>query len=222
MVVTDGTVYRFVTDHLGVRFVAEADLIATVLLSMAAVVAVVLLVPISARADGALGEDELWGVAELRWGHSIAMVRVGSEVGGQLYLFGIPLFRLPAISKPGEDEKKKRKGPKLGRLLSQDPRVLASMMARGLRALHPQLHIGGTVGLGDPADTAFMLTAVRRIDLLVTDRIELDLRDDLLEDTTQLFGRMRAWMIPAEIGLILLLWVIRSESRQVLRGQIMR
>ena len=65
---------------------AEADVVAIVLLSMTAVIVMVLLVPISAHADGAFGEDELWGVAELRWGHGMAMVRFGSQMGGRLYV----------------------------------------------------------------------------------------------------------------------------------------
>ena len=192
----------------------------------ATIVAAVLLVPIHARADGALGEDELWGAAELRWGHGIARIRVRSEGGGRVYLLGIPVFAFSSVSKPREDAKKskrkKPRRPRAMRLVAQDPRVVARMMRRGFRALHAEIYVGGTLGLGDPADTATLFTALRQIDLRATDRLRLDLHDDFLNETTQLFGRVSAWTVPAEVGLILLAWVIRSDTRQVLRAQMTR
>lgn len=207
-------------------------MITTVLLSAAAgIVAVILFVPICVRMSGAAGEDELWGVAELRWGHSIAMARIGTETGGRVYLFGLPVFRLPAFSKSSEEKRKKKrksksknkrnkpKGSTLAQLWHNGRRVMPPMVARGLRALHPHLYVGGTVGLGDPASAGLMLTSVHQIDHLITDRVKIDIRDDFLEDSTQLFGRLRAWIVPAEIALVLIVWMVRSDTRRMLLGK---
>jgi len=90
------------------------------------------------------------------------------------------------------------------------------MASRGLRALHPHLYIGGTVGFGDPSETVLLLSATRELDRRVSDRIELDIYDDFLEDTTQLSGRMGAWVMPAEVALVLLVWLVRADTRRVL------
>jgi len=192
---------------------------------IAGLLALVLFLPLSVRASGAAGEDELWGVAELRWGHSVAMARVGSEARGRFYLFGVPLFRLPSLLQSGEKKREKKKRKKRRRrrpvrqLLGDDRRLMVRMAARGLRALHVRCYLGGTVGLGDPMKTALLLAAVRHVGTVVVDRVELDVRDDYLEEKTQLHGRLRAWIIPAEAALILLFWLIRADTRQLLRGR---
>ena len=192
-----------------------------VLFVVAGVIAVVLLVPISVHASGAFGEHECWGRAELCWGYRFATVRLGSGSDGRLRVFGIPLFSVESVSRPSRKKKRRtqRRTLKRARSLSDSRGVLVRMVARVLRALHPRLHIGGTLGLGDPTDTALALTAIHQIDTLVADCIELEFRDDFLEDTTQLFGRVHARMIPVEIVFLVLVWMIRADTRRVLWGK---
>ncbi len=202
-------------------------MITVVVLSAAAgAIAAVLFVPISVRAEVDAGENVLSGGAELRWGHSIAMVRVSSEAVARFYLFGVRLYSMP-VTFDGKDEtkikkkkrRKKRMGPNLRQLLGDGRPILVKMIARGARAFHPHLYIDGTIGLGDPGNTALLLMAARQIDSLVTDRVVLNLRDDYLEDTTQLVGHFNAWIVPTEVVLILLIWLVRSDTRRVLRGK---
>jgi hypothetical protein len=197
-------------------------MIAAVLWGLALLVAALLLMPITVRAHGAAGEEELWGIAELSWGRGLATVRVGPEPRGRLYLLGIPVYRSGSLlDREDKDKKKKKKvagrAGGLKRIAAVEGRVALRMASRAIRALHPCLYIGGTVGLADPGNTALMLSAVRRIDELAGERVRLDLRDDYLEDTTQLHGRMGAWIVPAELGLVLLVWMLRSDTRRVLR-----
>ena len=137
-----------------------------------------------------------------------------------------PYFQnMDTMGKALSDKAKKRKKPKrprATRVVGQPPRVVAAMGWRALRALHPEVRVAGTVGLGDPADTATLLTLLAQIDLLTYDGFDLDLRGDFLGETTQLFGHARVWIVPAELGVVLLIWAIQRDTRQVLRTQITR
>ena len=197
-------------------------MITLVLLTVVGGLVVVLLLPVSLQATGTAGDDVLWGAAELRWGYHIAVVRLGPDGGGRFYLCGIPVSLVSRRRKDKKARKKQKTRRKHGdaprwRHLGRHRRVLVRMAIRGLRAFHPRLHIRGTVGLGDPARTAVMLTSVRHIERRVGARIELDIRDDFLERTTHLFGRARAWLLPAEAVLILGVWIVQPDTRRALR-----
>lgn len=190
---------------------------------------VLLLLPLSVLAEGAAGDDELWGQAELRWGYAIARLRFRSEAGLRLSLFGIPIYRADSFRARGEkkkdaEAKEKPEKEKAGKRslierlqrFAGDRELVFAMIQRALRALHARLYVGGTLGLGDPAKTAVVLAAFREIDRRLPEAIDLDLRDEYLYDIMQLQGRFKSWLMPAELLWIALLWLARRDTRRVL------
>ena len=188
-----------------------------------------LVLPLRVHAHGMAGDEELWGSAELRWGPSLVMLRFHSDRGIHIKLLGIPVYR--ADSFPSRSKKKKGKKPKKEKArkkrslreslesFAEDRHLLFDMAARALRALHASLYIGGRMGLADPSKTALALASIRELDRRLPEAIELDLWDDYIEDTLQLEGRLKAWLVPLEAVLIALGWLIRADSRRVLLGR---
>lgn len=192
--------------------------------SVAGLAALVLFVPLSARAEGAAGDDELHGMAELRWGGGVVAFRLDSEQGAWLRVLGWPLTRLEGFVPSAKDEeKKKEKWPKVsrqrvGRLLGADRRAVQRMLIDGIRAFHPHVYIGGTIGFQDPGDTAIVCALRHRLNGVVAQRLRLDIHDDFLTDRIQLVGRLRVWVVPAHLVALFGGWVLRTETRRVLRG----
>lgn len=191
-----------------------------VLLVFFGLLAAALLTPLRVRAWGAAGELELWARAEARWGPFAVLVGTDLEARGSIV--GIP-FRLPTSGGETEvqDDEKPREArrpstPRWGGL-GRDARAVGAMLRQGLRALHLQAELGGTLGLDDPADTATALAVSQLADDALPAAMRVHLRDDLLEDVTQLGGAVSARAIPAQLGLLLLTWLIRSDTRRVLR-----
>ncbi len=186
-------------------------------------IALALMLPIEMRAEGTAGERALGGSVEFRW-RGLVRVRMGSELGGAVDVLGLPVIRRPGgfgRAKKTPDEPKEHKAswrPRLGRFFASDLGVSTAMVRRALGALHPRVHVSGTVGLSDPADTATMLAVARLIDRGGPRWFALDIRDDLLEETTQLEGRATIRITLAEVVWIALVWVLRSDTRRVLRA----
>ena len=181
--------------------------------------AALLLTPLRVRAWGAAGELELWGRFEARWGP--LAFRMGTDLEARAYVVGIPLRRPTTRAEP-ETEEKPRAGrwPSVGRLgeLRRDGRAVGAMLWQGLRAVHLRLEIHGTMGLDDPADTATARAVAQLADDALPAAVRLDLRDHLLEDTTQLSGAISARAIPAQLALLVIVWLVRADTRRVLRG----
>lgn len=183
--------------------------------------AALLLVPVAMRAEGVAGEAEWGGFLELAWGPRLLVVRYGSPGQGRVHVFGIPVARFDRLSSAETEAEESESGrwrPSPGRLARTDPRVVWRMVKRGLEALHIRVRLGGQLGLGDPADAAPVLATARLVGDLAPTWLEIDFTDDLLEEKTELFGRMTARIIPAELATILVIWMIRADTRRVLRG----
>ncbi|MDH5490360.1 MAG: hypothetical protein OEY14_00150 [Myxococcales bacterium] len=202
------------------------------LITVGTVLATLLLLPLRLLARGAAGDEELEGLAELRWGPSILSLTLASGLGLRVRLLGIPVYRRRTLGSEGdaaesrgskEDERDERKRGSRERGWSEralgilrDRREIASMGGQALRALHPRIRVAGTVGFDNPGFTAAAVVAVRELSRVLPDRIELELQEDFLEESLQLWARMSAWVVPAQLVWIGVVWLLRADTRRVL------
>jgi hypothetical protein len=194
------------------------DVLFLVLLGL---LAAVLLTPLRLRAWGAAGELELWGRFEARWGP--LALRMGTDLEARASVVGIPFRLRTTRTEPEaetEEKPRARRWPSVGRLgeLRRDGRAIGAMLRQGLRVVHLRLEIHGTMGLDDPADTATARAVAELADDALPAAVRLDLRDHLLEDRTQLGGAISARAIPAQLALLVITWLVRADTRRVLRG----
>jgi hypothetical protein len=82
--------------------------------------------------------------------------------------------------------------------------------------LHWQGTVEGTLGLGDPADTALFATLMRAAPLVTGPHLALDLVPDYLEDTIDISAEAWLRVIPLELFGVLLGQVMRSPVRGLL------
>lgn len=188
-------------------------------------------VPIEIRAHGAVADDDpsgslVSGFFEVRWWWLMGY-RVGTDGLGRLRLVGVPVHVGPAFgggagkAEGGRGREKKKKKPRRRRARRRGgwravgPTALR-MLRRALRLVHPRVEVRGTLGLGDPADTAWAWTVAHRLGAVLPPWIEIRLEDDLLEVDTHLDGRVEGRVVPAEVLAVAVGWLVRSETRRVL------
>lgn len=188
---------------------------------LGALLALLLLVPLDARAEGRIAEDVLDGRLRVRWGGGVVSVRLSPE-GGALYLFGLRLFRLPGERgeprpQPERKERRRRGKPRRRTLWYwRHRRTLLRAGLRLLRAVHPRGRLAGRIGLGDPTDDAAVhgLLAWARGRW---SRLALDVECEWVEEVVELEGRVRAIIWPVELLVVLVLVRLSGDVRRALR-----
>jgi hypothetical protein len=186
-------------------------LVAWILALLGGVLLLLIVVPIHLRASGELCLEPWTGEAQLeaRWAWGLLAFRLGYPEGAGLFMFG---RRVKRIEPPSEEEKQKKKAQKKEKKEQQQQkkkgkkrglgwflrhrRTMFRAAGRLLRTLGPEARIRGTVGLGDPADTAVLLQAVWLADRVVPGLV-LELQPDYVEDVLELQGRarLRVWLL---------------------------
>jgi hypothetical protein len=189
-----------------------------------------LLVPVSVRASGAVDGDGASGRLDARWGGVVLRVTLGTDEVGRVRLFGLPLFRIGGPGKrkdrePAANEKKAEEGKKaegkrrkvrFGEVWARR-RTLWTAAARMLRTLHLRGWIRGTVGLGDPEDTAAvygMLSVLGRGGR----RFEIDVECDWIDETLELDGAVRSIVWPIQVLWVMFVLWVRRDVRRALRA----
>lgn len=188
---------------------------------LGALLALLLLVPLDARAEGRIGEDVLDGRVRVRWGGGVVSVRLSAQ-GGALYLFGIRLFRLkgdrgrPRPVREPEEPRRRDKRRRRALWYWRHRRTLLRAGLRLLRAVHPRGRLSGRIGLGDPTDDAAVhgLLAWARGRW---PRLALDVECDWVEEVVELEGRVRAIIWPVELLVVLLVVRLSGDVRRALR-----
>jgi hypothetical protein len=196
----------------------------TILLWILAVVgiilAAVLLVPVHVRAEGRVRGLSAAGWARARWGFGFISIRANPETGVALYWLGLRVWRLKmkGHKKPEPEKKKKEKQADRGfGWFWRNRRMFFWMAGRMYRTLHLKGRMAGTVGLGDPADTAYLWMFIN----LLEDRVpglELDVRCDWQDEALDLNGNLRAWIWPVQVLLVAAFTFLRRDVRRVLRS----
>ena len=183
-------------------------------------IGLLLVIPWSFQMDGAFGDDALWAKAEAQWGLGLASLRLRSDSGARLSIAGVPIAR---VTKLPERKPTKRAATRRRYRLSwarhADHRILCGMLRRAVAALHLRLYVRGTLGLEDPSHTGWALATARQLNAAAGGRVNVDLRDNFLDETSQLFGRVRAWVLPAEIVWVVVGWFVHPDTRRVLHGK---
>ncbi|MCA9515753.1 MAG: hypothetical protein KC635_12475 [Myxococcales bacterium] len=214
------------------------DVVLALLTAVGALVLVVLLVPISARARGVARETELALEAVVAWGFGVLAYRWQARQGGSFHVLGIRVWRSgaetaeakrarrekAAARKAARAEKraakgKEKKGGKRrspGRLW-RSRRALWRALLRVLGALHVRGRVEGVVGLADPDDTMWIGLALGELEARLPEgvlAVDVDYTDEVLD----LAGRLRSTVWPIEAVVVLLAVWARAEVRRALRA----
>ena len=197
-------------------------------------------VPVTARGAGSVRGDEIHGAIQIGWLLGLVGVYVSSRRGTHLTLLGRPVWKLPETDEEAREAKRaKRKAKKEARRAKKQAKAregrpkktirewlrwlgehrgtLARLGGRLTRTFRLRLRIEGVVGLGDPADTAALLVALRTL----TGWAEspwLDVEPDFLEERVELDGDFegRLWILA--IGWVGAASLFEWRTWKLLRG----
>lgn len=195
-----------------------AAILLAVLGLVACIVGALIAVPFRVRAAGVLGDEAVHGAAAGSWLFGLIGFYAATHQGVFLLLFGRPVHRFEpddeekkaekkAKKKAKKDEKRRKKkekkkkkpqkttGDRIQWLLSHE-RTLGRLGLRSLATFRLRLRIEGTVGLGDPADTAALMMALRAIERR-SPAAWIDVQPDYLDETIDLEGEVsaRLWIL---------------------------
>lgn len=204
--------------------------LATVLVWLLGIIGVLLLLgllmPIGVGARGAFAPWRATGQIDLNWAWGLLGVRLSREKGTQLRLLGLylPGFRSSEEKKAKREEKKAKKREKKERKRAAGKKRKRGarwawrnrrLVSRFARALHLGGTLRGTIGVGDPADTAELAVLLDPA-LARLPGFETRLAWDYLDEVLELEGALRGRIWPAELAAILLVTLARGESRRAL------
>lgn len=190
----------------------------------------VVLLPLRARATGAVHDGMPAGAASADWGFGLLGVRIDTDRRVAVRLLWLPVarFRLRA-GKAGEERRREERRPKEGREAKEEQRgalrrlrgaladreAFARMAGRIVRALHLRLRAAGRVGIGDPADTVALhalLSAAGRLP-----GVELEVELDWVEDVLELEAEATARIWIAELLGVVAGLLLARRNRRALR-----
>ena len=175
---------------------------------------VLLLVPIEVRAEGEIDGLDATGSIDIRWGWVLLGLRIARGQGAALYLLGLRVYRMSLEGekeKKKKDKKEKKSGKKRGARWAWRNRHL---FLRILRAFHLRGWLWGTIGTGDPADTAMIVQSIFRPIEGRFSRFHVCVEPDYLDDVLELGGAIRTIIWPLEFVAVLLVTLVRGRSRR--------
>jgi hypothetical protein len=198
--------------------------LAAILWGLLALLVLLVGVPFHAEATGSVHEASPDAQAELRWGWGFVSLRI-SRKGPALSVLGLRVWRFSSRGRRREEEKKDAaekaeghasRGRRILRALLEHRRALMSMALRFARVLRLRLCVKGTIGTGDPADTALLSSAARLFEGLPG--VKLGLQWDWVEEELEIDveGRARIWIGHLLFEALALLMI--RENRAVLRA----
>ncbi|MCC6624254.1 MAG: hypothetical protein IT385_23585 [Deltaproteobacteria bacterium] len=201
------------------------DILVVILWIVGALIGLVLLVPISYRAEGVATDDALRGSAKVAWGFGVLALHASAD-GLALRLVGITLWRRrfgrPRRDEPRKDEPKKRKavepkGRRGLRWLVARRRLLGAIAGRYVRALHLRMRLDGVVGLAGPDDTARLHQVLAVLDAVLPEGA-IDVELDWVEEVVDLEAEIRGWVWPLQIVGITLWLRLDGKTWRALRA----
>jgi len=194
-----------------------------ILATVGIILAVVLLAPVSIRAAGRVQGLSASGWARASWAFGFLSFRADSKSGVALYWLGLRIWRFkmkwhkesrPEKKKKEKKEKKPDKG--FGWFIG-NRRMFTWMAGRMFRTLHLRGRISGRVGLGDPADMAWLWMFLWQMEARVPG-LELPVECDWQDEVLDLEGNIRAWVVPVHMGIVALFTFLRRDVRRALRS----
>ena len=197
--------------------------LAAVLGLLLLVLAGLVLLPFHVEARGVVDDGDVDGRLQASWGWWLLALRLDTT-GLRLRLLGIPVWRMRGGGSGDEESPRKRrrreKRAERRREKRRGPGLLKVWMHReGLRALlrgaistfPVRGHLYGTVGLGDPADTATLFGLLAPLEAR-SQAVDLDLEPDWLDETLDLDGALvlRVWIAHL---IAAVLWQLLTDGR---------
>ncbi len=194
-----------------------------ILAAILGLVLVLLLVPFGAYAEGSAQDLEFEGAFRVWWGFGLVQVRAGAGEAPHLRLAGVRVKTL-GDDDDEDDEPKKKKDKKKRRKRGPGARWFLEHRGTLLRAVYRLLgsfrlegRISGSLGTGDPADTAALFGALQMVNAR-TALLRLDVRPRYVDEGWDLEGSVRfgAWpmrTVVAALGLLL-----RRDVRRAMKA----
>jgi hypothetical protein len=179
--------------------------------------------PLSVEARGALSESGASGRVQAAWAFGLVRLSLDGQ-GTRLRVSGLT-FRLkrraraedtPGSEAQGDDDSGRSLPRPLRRLLRQ-PRLILDLVRSLLRALHPRARVTGRLGLGDPAAMAAVELVLAQV-LPFLPRVEAAVERDWIDETIDLDGWLRAWLVPGHVAAVCLVWAARPRTIRALAG----
>lgn len=203
-------------------------------------VLLLVLVPLSLRAEGELGDERTAGSVVVGWGLGLLGVRVSYPEGGALQLFGLTVWRFSLES--SDDDKREKKNKKKERKAKKQRKkakreedgARGSSLSKGrelyaLRSFMWQVvtrllgtfalrgRAGGQVGTGDPVDTVALRAALLELDRRV-DGLELSLEYDFVDELLEVWADVRGRIWLAHTIAALVPFVFKRDAWRLLRA----
>lgn len=203
------------------------DILVALLVGLGLVLALLLVVPLSYRAVGAIADDDASGHVRVAWGWGVVALRADGD-GLALRVLGLRVWRrswrqvVERAARRGrreQDEGEEREG-KRGRGLRwflRKRRVLARIAGRYLRALHLRGEVSGVVGLAQPDATAALYQLLAVAEQVLPDGT-LAVEIDWLEEVVELDLRIKGWLSPLQLVGLTLWLLIDGDGFRALRA----
>lgn len=198
------------------------DILLSLLVALGALIGLVLVMPLSVQARGAVSASALTATFGLKVRWAFGALGLDVDRSGQVFrLFGIKVWRSSNRNKtekknPRERarqvrrvrrDRKKKRARNNGPLWFWHHRdELLKTLLRLLSTLHLRGRVEGLVGLEEPDDTIWLALAIHAVsDRLPEGTLALDV--DYADLTLEVEGRLSAWVVPlhlAAVGLALI------------------
>ena len=199
------------------------SIILVLIVCLAGVVLVVLIMPLSFRSQGSLTGFEASGWIHVGWAFGALQVRAQPDKGVRLYVLGVPVHRFDvrnrAKTQKSATKKKKKSKPKTAtqvRSLWHERSTLSWAAKRMLSTLHLTGQLRGRLGLGDPADTAWLAVLFMQFESRFQ-RFRWAVQLDYTDEVIDLNGRIGAWLVPGQFLLVGLALFLRRDVRMALK-----
>jgi hypothetical protein len=174
----------------------------------------VLLVPFRVRARGELSDVALAGTVEVRWLFGALGLRWSSQEPSGLLLLG---RRVAGWGRSDRPERETEPRGKRGlRWALGNRAALSRVIGRALSALRLRCELSGRLGVGDPADTAFLSSAVAQLERLPAVRLRLSW--EWIEEVIELEGRVAARLWLGQLIAVMLPLLLDGEVRRLVRA----
>jgi hypothetical protein len=192
------------------------------LLGLLGLLALLVAVPFELRGRGRLSDEAVAGDAVVSWGFGLLGVRLSSESGVEIRLFGRRVKRVRLAARSVKEKKPKKGAPRRRQKRSQSLSSILEhlgaywhMAGRLVGALRLRLYLSGVVGLDDPSTTWMAMEAARRLDGL-SDNVIVDIEFNFLDEDWDVEAEMSARLWLLHLLVLMVAMLIKRETRQAL------
>lgn len=213
------------------------DIFLSLLVALGALLGLVLVMPLSVQAQGAVSASAFTATFGLKVRWAFGALGLDVDPSGQVFrLFGIKVWRsstrnktekknprerarqVRKVRKVRRDRKKKRSRNNGPLWFWHHRDELLQTLLRLLSTLHLRGRVEGLVGLEEPDDTIWLALAIHAVsDRLPEGTLALDV--DYADLTLEVEGRLSAWVVPLHVAAVgLALITLNRTTRHAVFG----